>query len=232
MRQQGKLKKWNAERGFGFIAVRGAADVFVHIGAFPYDGQLPRVGETLWFEPGSDKRGRPCALRLSRSPDPLPPASDALPPAADPQSSADLWPAPALTLEPIQRRAPATDSAPLAPPPPPSRSPHRPRRALAEPRRRSRLPVLLAAVALAVAGAISAWQDHRSARPAQTLADPPADSFALPAPAAASYQCNGRTLCSQMSSCAEATWVLRNCPGTQMDGDNDGIPCESQLCGQ
>ncbi|HXQ74380.1 MAG TPA: excalibur calcium-binding domain-containing protein [Pyrinomonadaceae bacterium] len=45
-----------------------------------------------------------------------------------------------------------------------------------------------------------------------------------------SYQCDGRTRCSQMSSCAEATFFLRNCPGTQMDGDNDGIPCEQQWC--
>lgn len=44
------------------------------------------------------------------------------------------------------------------------------------------------------------------------------------------YQCNGRTMCSQMTSCAEATWVLKNCPGTKMDGDGDGIPCEQQLC--
>jgi hypothetical protein len=29
----------------------------------------------------------------------------------------------------------------------------------------------------------------------------------------------------------EATFYLRSCPGTQMDGDNDGIPCESQHCG-
>ena len=44
------------------------------------------------------------------------------------------------------------------------------------------------------------------------------------------YQCDGRTYCSQMSSCAEAKFFINNCPGTKMDGDNDGIPCESQWC--
>lgn len=44
------------------------------------------------------------------------------------------------------------------------------------------------------------------------------------------YRCDGRAHCSQMSSCAEATWVLRNCPNTQMDGDGDGVPCETQWC--
>jgi predicted negative regulator of RcsB-dependent stress response len=44
------------------------------------------------------------------------------------------------------------------------------------------------------------------------------------------YTCAGRTYCSQMTSCEEATWFLKNCPGTKMDGNNDGIPCERQWC--
>ena len=44
------------------------------------------------------------------------------------------------------------------------------------------------------------------------------------------YQCDGRTHCSQMTSCEEATFFLQNCPNTKMDGDNDGIPCERQHC--
>src|SRR4029453_10920263 len=55
-----------------------------------------------------------------------------------------------------------------------------------------------------------------------------------PAPVAASpaslYKCDGRIYCSQMTSCAEATYFLQNCPGTKMDGNNDGIPCEKQWC--
>ena len=44
------------------------------------------------------------------------------------------------------------------------------------------------------------------------------------------YSCDGRKHCSQMTSCEEATYFLKNCPGTKMDGDNDGIPCEQQWC--
>ncbi|MEJ5029051.1 excalibur calcium-binding domain-containing protein [Comamonas sp. MYb69] len=33
-----------------------------------------------------------------------------------------------------------------------------------------------------------------------------------------------------MTSCKEAKFFLKNCPDTKMDGDNDGIPCERQLC--
>ncbi|NQD79390.1 excalibur calcium-binding domain-containing protein [Pseudomonas sp. CrR14] len=47
---------------------------------------------------------------------------------------------------------------------------------------------------------------------------------------AGGFSCDGRTHCSQMRSCAEATYFLRNCPGTQMDGDGDGVPCETQHC--
>ncbi|MBE8996499.1 excalibur calcium-binding domain-containing protein [Microcystis aeruginosa] len=46
------------------------------------------------------------------------------------------------------------------------------------------------------------------------------------------FRCDGRTHCSQMTSCAEATFFLRNCPNVKMDGDGDGVPCESQWCGK
>jgi hypothetical protein len=54
---------------------------------------------------------------------------------------------------------------------------------------------------------------------------------ALPEPAAAApYRCDGRIYCSQMRSCAEATYFLKHCPGVKMDGNNDGVPCERQWC--
>ncbi|TRT84612.1 MAG: excalibur calcium-binding domain-containing protein [Microcystis aeruginosa Ma_AC_P_19900807_S299] len=46
------------------------------------------------------------------------------------------------------------------------------------------------------------------------------------------FRCDGRTHCSQMRSCPEATFFLRNCPNVKMDGDGDGVPCESQWCGK
>ena len=44
------------------------------------------------------------------------------------------------------------------------------------------------------------------------------------------FKCDGRTHCSQMTSCTEAKFFLKNCPGTKMDGNNDGTPCEQQWC--
>jgi cold shock CspA family protein len=45
-------------------------------------------------------------------------------------------------------------------------------------------------------------------------------------------RCDGRKMCSQMTSCAEAIWFIRHCPGTKMDGDRDGVPCEGHWCGE
>jgi len=69
---------------------------------------------------------------------------------------------------------------------------------------------------------------------APKLNPPPREASALtgsPASVAASpFQCDGRRYCSQMTSCEEAKYFLRNCPDTEMDGDHDGVPCESQWC--
>ena len=51
-----------------------------------------------------------------------------------------------------------------------------------------------------------------------------------PAAPAQNFSCDGRTMCPQMRSCEEATYFLRSCPGTKMDGDGDGVPCEDQWC--
>lgn len=45
-----------------------------------------------------------------------------------------------------------------------------------------------------------------------------------------SFECDGRTMCSQMRSCDEAQFFIDHCPSTEMDGDGDGVPCEQQWC--
>jgi cold shock CspA family protein len=87
--------------------------------------------------------------------------------------------------------------------------------------------LLRGVIVLAMAAAL-AWTGcrHYSAR---LVANRPAPAAATP-PATLAYRCDGRTMCSEMTSCAEATWFLRNCPGTKMDGNNDGVPCEKQWC--
>ncbi|WP_305804767.1 excalibur calcium-binding domain-containing protein [Stenotrophomonas sp. YIM B06876] len=108
-------------------------------------------------------------------------------------------------------------------------SPRPPRRAT--PRRRP-FPVtswLTAAALVAIAAAllVQRWPTRPAWQPAA------ATSAGLPAARQvpdATYRCDGRTRCAQMTSCAEATWFIGNCPNTQMDGNGDGVPCESQWC--
>lgn len=74
-----------------------------------------------------------------------------------------------------------------------------------------------------------------AAPPLEAALEPSSSSSPAPIPlsrpeAAARFSCDGRTHCSQMHSCEEATWFLQHCPGTEMDGDNDGVPCERQWC--
>ena len=74
---------------------------------------------------------------------------------------------------------------------------------------------------------------HGNAAAAEVWESAPSPLRSTPAPAplvSNNYRCDGRQHCSQMTSCAEATFFLKNCPGTKMDGDMDGIPCEEQWC--
>jgi hypothetical protein len=81
-------------------------------------------------------------------------------------------------------------------------------------------------ILIAVLLAVLAWQlffRGSTSDEIQALTDPSATQ--------ADFSCDGRTHCSQMTSCKEAEYFLQNCPGVEMDGNNDGEPCESQWCG-
>ncbi|WP_374584019.1 excalibur calcium-binding domain-containing protein [Ideonella dechloratans] len=98
--------------------------------------------------------------------------------------------------------------------------------ASAQPRKDPTLEELNTAQKLRRAEAASA----AAAQPPKAKAPP---SGTLPAPAASSsrFHCDGRQYCSQMTSCEEAKYFLDHCPTVKMDGDGDGVPCESQWCG-
>lgn len=67
MRIQGTLKKWNDERGFGFIeAPNNEKEIFVHISAFPRDGVRPRIGELVSFEMRGGPDGKMRAVAVQR----------------------------------------------------------------------------------------------------------------------------------------------------------------------
>lgn len=192
MRFNGKLKKWNAERGFGFVvADQGEQELFVHASAFPRDGRPPAIGEPLTFEMALDDQGRKRAVRL--------------------------------------RRPGAAPPAPARPQGRPSSPPHRVSR---HPKRNSMASRLIGLGLVAALGGFGYTQYENRVAPAPTAPqgvwNAPGSSPATAAPPA--FQCDGRKSCSQMTSCNEAKFFLKNCPGVEMDGDHDGIPCEQQHC--
>jgi len=109
------------------------------------------------------------------------------------------------------------------------------------PRRNSRGPTLLAPMKklalLALMAFIgwSAYGRYQERALARMEPDQPVATRSVPLSSDKSFdtsglRCDGRIHCSQMTSCAEATWFLHNCPGTKMDGNHDGVPCEQQWC--
>ena len=182
----GTLRSWNDDRGFGFIApTDGGRELFVHISAFPRDGSRPTVGESLSYELGRGKDGKPAAVRVWRQ---------AL-------GRPDTYPRTRPAKAPAGQRSPW-------------------RAVLA-------LPLLIGI------GALAFWKLREAPRPPAASLSAPVQTAPSPTPAAitSSFRCDGRTRCSHMTSCNEAMFFLRNCPGTQMDGNHDGVPCEEQWCG-
>lgn len=101
-------------------------------------------------------------------------------------------------------------------------------------------PARFAGIVLALAVVVGlGWQGQRwwvvhgpahgseAAALSGSAAEPKTASAAAPS---AAFRCDGRQYCSQMTSCAEATFFLRNCPDVKMDGNHDGVPCEQQWC--
>lgn len=195
MRYDGSLKKWNAERGFGFIlADDGGQELFAHISAFARDGQLPTVGERLSFEVEPDRDGRKRAVRVQRA-----------------------------GVVPAARAHAANRSFRL------SRSGHN----------QQKTGFGSKLIVLAILVALGGYGYSKYANYATKIRSAPQSAFEPAAPATRAepalmtptiFQCDGRKHCSQMTSCKEAKAFLKNCPGMEMDGNHDGVPCEQQWC--
>ena len=67
----GKLKMWNADRGFGFIADdAGGPDMFLHINELKAAGIDPdgiKVGDRLTFETASTRDGKMKASNVRKA---------------------------------------------------------------------------------------------------------------------------------------------------------------------
>lgn len=67
MRYQGRITRWQDDRGFGYIAPNGGGDeLFVHVRALSGWRGRPAGGEIVTYGHARDARGRPCASDVRR----------------------------------------------------------------------------------------------------------------------------------------------------------------------
>ena len=57
IKQQGHIKKWQDDKGFGFIETEAGESLFFHVSAFKAQ-RRPEVGEQVVFTVGQDNQGR------------------------------------------------------------------------------------------------------------------------------------------------------------------------------
>lgn len=63
-REQGRIKKWFDERGFGFIRADTGDDLFVHVSSTGF--LVPKVGNRVAFDVGANPRtGKPEARNVA-----------------------------------------------------------------------------------------------------------------------------------------------------------------------
>lgn len=209
MRIEGNLAKWNDDRGFGFITpAQGGPEVFVHVSAFPKRGQRPSIGQRLTFEIETDSKGRKQATNLlypDRSARPIvrPIRHEAASPPGFLRCALPIVAVAALAFYGYPQSVVAAPPANVVTEPAITQPAVIPPRAkvVAVPTKRVTAPQISIMAALTILLRTSS-----------------------------SFHCDGRTRCTQMTSCAEATYFINHCPGVKMDGDNDGIPCEDQWC--
>ena len=175
--QKGKLKRWNDNKKFGFIATADRRkDIFIHISAFKRMGRRPTVGDIIIYQIHTDNDGKLRAVNAKIE-----------------------------GVENVKQR-------PV-------------RRTVGKPKKSNWFSKALAASIVILLGSfvfnkLFTYNEIQKC-PAASISTHPAKE---------NYTCEGKVYCSEMTSCDEAKFYQRNCPGTKMDGDRDGIPCEGQWC--
>ncbi|WP_087545397.1 excalibur calcium-binding domain-containing protein [Acinetobacter sp. WCHA29] len=225
-----KLKKYNSEKGFGFIALEEQADIFFHITDFPTAGGEPKVGELLKFLIVQDKDKFKAAniVRLDlKSSHPSSHfssnseiSSNAILPNNAQSSSKKRMIVTVIGLMMIAVLAVLVFNKYQS-------YQQSQRLKTAQLIAEQKKIVQQQRDALGELPEIKLSQKTENALQASTSVPVMNNQSQQLTANQTQFKCDGRQHCSQMRSREEAEFFVRNCPNTKMDGDNDGEPCEN-----
>ncbi|EGT3627746.1 cold-shock protein [Morganella morganii] len=216
---RGVLVRWNDEKGFGFIQPENnvAQDVFIHISVLKKMARKPIVGDSILYQTEVQNDGKRKAVIASIEGVAVVAAS------ATPRSHSHVQ----SRNENFNFNFNFNNKS--------KAHSHSPRKSSFN----TIIPLLII-VAIVIFG----FKQYQEFNEAPAIDEVPVltneDTQPMPmyetkartqATATPKFQCEaGKTHCSHMSSCDEATFYIQHCPNTQMEGDGDGIPCERQWC--
>ncbi|MCP4353874.1 MAG: cold shock domain-containing protein [Desulfobacterales bacterium] len=186
---KGQLKRWNDDKGFGFIKTDNESkDIFIHISALKGMSRRPTVGDIIYYQIHNDNSGKSKAINAK---------IEGVTEIRKQNSRKNI----------ITRKS----------------------------KNKSKQSSIFV-IFLLVLG-IFAFYNKNTIKNIIIEAKSSLSTYPLPKTKEKSaeyeeidYSCDGKVYCSEMTSCEEAEFYLKNCPETKIDGDGDGIPCESQWC--
>lgn len=215
--ERGTLVRWNSEKGFGFIKPEAGngKDVFIHISALKHMARKPMVGDEILFLTEQQIDGKIRAIKASIE-------------------------GVAVVASTSRRSAPTSHNRNSRNSTNHNANGHNSKSHNRHSRQSKSSSVMLIPLLVILALGIFGFKRYEAltATPVLTNEDieqmqwEPSAKKSNPIASQPLFRCeSGKTHCSHMRSCAEAKFYNRNCPGTKMDGDGDGIPCERQYCG-
>ena len=186
---KGQLKRWNEDKGFGFISPeKGNRDVFIHVSALKNMNRRPVVGDIVFYQIHTDNDGKNRAVN------------------AKIEGVATLKPR--AKRKKIDKQSKNSGLYKLF------------------------LLVFLVSVGFFFYNKLTKEKDFPVISNSSLISTPEEELYSTSEVDVykVEYNCDGRIYCSEMMSCEEATYFQRNCSGTKMDGNGDGVPCERQWC--
>ncbi|WP_434930649.1 excalibur calcium-binding domain-containing protein [Shewanella sp. HL-SH5] len=209
--ERGTLVRWNKDKGFGFIKPETSSDVdvFIHITTLKHMARKLLIGDEILFHRENQPDGKVKAVKASIEGVAVIAGSSQAKVADTPLSGPFNLPSNNKTHHSLR-----TSSSSVI----------------------GRIILVLIVLNLAIYG-FNKYQDFKATailtnEDVEQIEWTPAMQQPSSIIPSNQFRCEtGKTHCSHMRSCAEATFYTRNCPGTEMDGDGDGVPCERQFCG-